>query len=49
MSFLKNKLKELKNLPTPENTSKPMSFLADVVKQGAKIVEHGRQEVIGTS
>ncbi|KAJ2931072.1 hypothetical protein H1R20_g6021, partial [Candolleomyces eurysporus] len=47
MSFLKNKLKELQNIPSPGDSSKPMSFFADAVKKTAKIVEHGRQEVIG--
>lgn len=47
-SFLKSKLKELKELPTPaEGSSSAMSFFTDAVKKTAKIVEHGRQEVIG--
>lgn len=47
MSYFKKKLNDLKNLPTPQDPSHPMSFFSGVVKQGAKIVEHGRNELIG--
>jgi phospholipase D1/2 len=46
MSFFKNKLQELKDLPKPEGSG-PMGFFTDAIKKTAKVVEHGRQEVIG--
>ena len=47
MSTLKAKLTALQNLPNPPESSKAMSFFTDVIKKGAKIVEHGRLEAIG--
>ncbi|TFK21685.1 phospholipase D [Coprinopsis marcescibilis] len=47
MSFLKTKLKELKELKAAEDSSAPVSFFTNVVNTTAKIVEHGRQEAIG--
>ncbi|KAF6747521.1 phospholipase D [Ephemerocybe angulata] len=47
MSFFKTKLQELKNLHVPEDSPKHMSFINNFVKQSAKIVEHGRNELIG--
>jgi len=47
MSFFKQKLNDLKNIQSDPQASAPMSFFTNVVKKGAKIVEHARNEVIG--
>ena len=46
MSFFKDKLKELRDQPDSQGSS-PMSFFTDAIKKTAKVVEHGRQELIG--
>lgn len=45
MSFFKDKLKELRDMPN--EGSSPLGFVKDAIKKTAKVVEHGRQEVIG--
>lgn len=45
MSFFKKKLNELKEID--HNEDSPMSFFTNAIKKTAKVVEHGRQEMIG--
>ncbi|EAU83580.1 phospholipase D [Coprinopsis cinerea okayama7 len=48
MSFFKQKLKELKEMPSaPEGAPAHISFLTEAVKKTAKVIDHGRQNVIG--